>query len=109
MTSEDTSAAAAWRRCDASRYPGLRTRPATRWSSLLLHAAARDIEEHFLQRGAVVARQDTGRRIVVLDPASLQDDDTVAQSLDLEHVVRSKQDRRVVLLAVVFHVAPDPV
>src|SRR3954470_19719351 len=52
-----------------------------------VHPAARDVQKHLLQRGAVVARHDGFGRIVVLDTAALHDDDAVAEPLDLEHVV----------------------
>ena len=54
-------------------------------------APARDVEEHLLEIGAAIARDEIGRRVVVNDLALLQHDDALAQPLDLAHVVRGEQ------------------
>src|SRR3954468_24689507 len=74
-----------------------------------VHPAARDVQKHLLQRGAVVARHDGFGRIVVLDTAALHDDDAVAEPLDLEHVVRGQEDGGVVRLTVTLQMASNPV
>src|SRR3569623_90807 len=64
--------------------PGCGSHTSSRPLLRAVGAAARDVEEDLLQRGAVVARHDGLGRVVVLDAAALHDDDAVAQPLDLE-------------------------
>ena len=75
----------------------------------LRRSPARDVEKHFLQRRAVVARHDLVGAVVVLDAAALHDDDAVAQPLHLQHVVRRQQNGGVMGLAVVGEMLPHPV
>src|SRR5882757_6075644 len=74
-----------------------------------VHPAARDVQKHLFQRGAVVAGHDGFGRVVVLDTAALHDDDAVAEPLDLEHVVRGQEDGGVVRLAIALQMTPAPV
>src|SRR6185503_14007531 len=57
-------------------------------------ATTSDVEEHVFERVAPVALEQARGRIVVLDAAALHDDDALAQTLDLHHVVRGEQHRR---------------
>jgi len=66
-------------------------------------------EEHLLKGGAAIAGHDAVGTVVLLDPAALQDDDAVAQPLDLEHVVGRKQDGRLMLLAIGLKMLAHPV
>src|SRR5947209_2237360 len=115
-TSEDTSAAAAWPQSGATRHPGAiaaakRYLDAQSRSSQLLDipiAAARHIKKNLFQRGPVVARQNAGWTVVVLDLAALENDHAITQPLDLGHVVRRQQNRCVMPGAVIVEMTADP-
>src|SRR5256885_182439 len=102
--------AAPSRRSDSARAPwgSSRTRSLRRLPGRLA-AAARDIEEDFLQGLAAVAREKVVGRVVVLDAAALHDDDAFAQPLDLVHIVGGEQDGRTAFAPVVFKARAHPV
>ena len=91
----DTNSAAPSRRCGAARSDD-----AAFIARASRCAPARDVEEHLLQRVAAVAREQAGRRVVVLDVALLHEDHALAQALDLGHVVRGDQQGRAALVAI---------
>ena len=99
-----TNSAAPSRRCGATRRMHVRAHGAR----LAVSRAARDVEEHFLQRVAAVAREQAGRRVVVLDAALLHEDHALAQALDFRHVVRGDQQRRAARCRDSARAAPAP-
>src|SRR5215203_3218407 len=84
----DTNSAGSSPRSDAARY---RNAGRARSRRRLLNATARDIEEYFFERRAVVARHDAVGTVVVLDTAALHDDHSIAQPLHFKHIVRRQQ------------------
>src|ERR1700712_154259 len=88
-TAAGTSSAGSSPRRGAVRSPN--ARQALSWRALA-DTAARDIQEHLLERRPVVAGHDSVRAVVVLDAAAFHDDNAVAQPLHLQHVVRGQQD-----------------
>src|SRR4029077_14533757 len=104
-TSADTNAAAPSRTCDGptTRHGPAPARSLRRLAGLA--GAARDVEEHLFQIAAAVAVDQLRRRIVVLDSASLEHDDAVAQPLDLAHVVGGEQHGRAALATIALEPA----
>src|SRR5579885_2276196 len=68
-----------------------------------------DVQIHFLQSLATIARQQSLRRVVIIDAAVLQDDDALAKTFDLVHVMRRKQDGGAALFTIAFESGADPV
>src|SRR6516165_6657892 len=76
---------------------------------LAVTPATRNIEENVFQRFAAIACKQARRCIVVLDTASLHDDDALAQTLYFAHVVRSQQHGRLLFGAVLLEARAHPI
>src|SRR5437762_12955156 len=109
MTSVSTCDAAASRQSGARRCRDAMVRRQELRSFGLLRPSACDVEKHFFQGGAIVASKNSRRSIVVFNASTLQDDDAIAQPLDLEHVMRGKQDRRIAGLAIALQAPANPI
>src|SRR5690348_3355033 len=72
-------------------------------------AAARDVEEDVLERGAAVFVDEPLRRGAVDDLPGFHHDDVVTEPLDLGHVVRGEENGRAAPLAIGLEPRSDPV